>query len=252
MPKLGCASINKLFNVDQDKILRDPENIRLFQAMTRFAKLLQRLGYPVQIYSESSLQKIEQISAEDKMRLVSDFETWSEWVEPLNPLTPTENQMHLLKRALAKHGFEAHDEFLKTIEPDQIVEFYNEDMIQLYRSFNFFKISGYSLLDMSVFEWYLLWDRPRQIMKSISAELSDSLKTYIPVKRFATPRHVIREIYDTRNSKPFIPRTALAEFLHLGSLRTNKFTRNLKKGFICTSYGQLLAVGEESKTIDFI
>ncbi len=246
------ASSSKHVDFDLDKILQDSKNVRLFEAMERFAQRVRKLGYPVETHSELSLKKVILASEEAKLKLASDFESWSEWIEPLDPTTPSENHLNLLMRALAKHGYEVDDEFIKTIKHDQIVEFYNEDMIQLYRSINFFEISGYTLLDMSVFEWFVLWDRPKQIRKKIAEELNESLKTYIPVKRFLTPRHVIREIYDTSNSKAFVPRVSLAEFLHLGSLRPSRFSGNSKKGFICTSYGQLLAVGEEAKTIQCI
>ncbi len=230
----------------------DPVNRRLLEAAIQFSTLLNRLGYSVQAYSESALQRMTDTSALKKEQVASSFEMWCQWIEPLDPSKSYDNEIALLKRALDQHGFEADEEFFKKIEKDQIIEFYNEDMIQIYRSFNFYKITGYSLLDISLNEWYLLWDRPRQVMESIGAELNETLKTHIPVKPFETKTHLVREIFNTSQSQNFEPRAALLTPVRLGSLRPKKFGANLKKGFICTSTGEMIAVGKEAENIQFI
>lgn len=240
------------FNASTEAVFRDSSNRRLFDAAFRFAELLNKLGYTVRVYSESALQKLAETQAAKKDQLASDLECWCTWIEPLDPRTSYDNEITLLKRALDKHGFEADPEFWKTIEKGQIVEFYNEDMVQLYRSFNFYAMTGYSLLDISLFEWYVLWDRPSQILESIGAELMESLQSHIPAKPFVTRKHLVREIFNASNSEHFKPRASLLEPLHLGSLTPNKFGTNQKKGFICTSTGETIAVGKEAENIQFI
>lgn len=230
----------------------DSVDRRLLEAATRFSELLNRLGYPAQAYSESALQKMAETSTPKKEQIASDLESWSEWIEPLDPSKSYDNEIALLMRALDKHGFDADEEFFKKIENDQIVEFYNEDMIQLYRSFNFYKITGYSILDISLYEWYVLWDRPRQAMESIGAELFEALKSYIPVKPFQTKTHLVREIFNAAKSERFAPRAALLTPVRLGSLKPKVFSANKKKGFICTSTGEMIAIGKEAENIQFI
>jgi hypothetical protein len=233
-------------------ILLDPANRRLIEAATRFAVLLDRMGYPAQAYSESALQKMAVTPNFQKELIASHLESWSEWIEPLDPSKSYENEIALLMRALGKHGFDLDAEFFKKIEKDQIIEFYDEDMIQLYRSFNFYKITGYSILDISLYEWYVLWDRPRQAMESIGAELQEALKTHIPVKDFQTKTHLVREIFNAAQSKSFKPRAALLTPVRLGSLKPRMFSANKKKGFICTSTGEMIAIGKDAENIQFV
>ncbi|MFL5814654.1 MAG: hypothetical protein ACJ763_13850 [Bdellovibrionia bacterium] len=233
-------------------VLLDSVNRRLVEAATRFAILLNRMGYPAQAYSESALQKVTVTPAPQKELIASHLESWSEWIEPLDPSKSYDNEISLLLRALAKHGFDLDEEFFKTIEKDQIIELYDEDMIQLYRSFNFYKITGYSILDISLYEWYVLWDRPRQSLESIGAELQEALKTYIPVKPFQTKTHLVREIFNAAKSENFKPRAALLTPVRLGTLMPKPFSTNNKKGFICTSTGEMIAIGKDAQNIEFI
>jgi hypothetical protein len=239
-------------DIDPGRIIQDPENVRLLLALNRFADQLDRLGYHAKAFSDSALRKLPNLSIERRRKITASFETWSEWIEPLNPRSDYDNEILLLRRALKKFGLEASSRFWKTIEKGQVVEFYGENMIQLYRSFNFFSLTGYSLLDMSVFEWYCLWHRPKAVLESIASELNGALATYIPVARFKTPRHIIKEIHNASNAEPFIPRANQAEFLYLGSLRSTDPATDPRKGFICSSHGELVALGKEASVIQFI
>ncbi len=244
----------KQFNIDPKEILGDTSNERLLTSLSRFADLLEKFDYSVRVFSDSALQKLSEVSIEKKQQIAADFESWAQWIEPLDPRS-YDNELTLLKRALDKHGFEADERFLKTLEKDQIIELYNENMIQLYRSFNFFKITGYSLLDISVFEWYILWDRPQKILESIGEEINESLQVYTPIKKFKTGRHLVREVFNTTKSGSFVPRASLLTPVNLGSLkptRPTKFNKNNKHGFICTSTGELIAIGKETENIHFI
>jgi len=232
--------------------LDNPMVNRLLEAARHFSELLERLGYSTNAYSESSLLQLTSTPTPKLAEIATSFETWSDWIEPLDPTQSYDNEIRLLVRALDKFGFEINDEFLKTIEKNQIIEFYNEDMIQLYRSFNFFKISGYSALDISLNEWYVLWDRPKSVLESIANELNEALNDFIPVKHFTTKKHVVREIFNASRSEHFVPRTSLLTPVRLGSLKPKRFGSHQKKGFICTSTGEVVAVGKESQKIQFI
>ncbi len=238
--------------VDCTQILKDQFNHQLLVASDRLADSLHLLGYPVRTVSETALLKLETTSSEKKAELTAHFDDWREVVQALDPRYSFENNRALLVRALKKHGLEVDDDFLKTIDQDHIVEFYGEDMVQLYRSFNFFKITGYSLLDISLHEWPLLWERPTQALQGIGTEVTEALENFIPKQKFKTKPHIVREIFNATGSKDFTPRAILLTPAQVGSLRSNRFDRNQKKGFICTSYGEVVALGDEAKTIHFI
>jgi hypothetical protein len=227
-------------------------DLQVLEAANRLAILLRQMGYPVQAYSETARNKLLVTSETKKYEMISCFNNWSQWIEPLDPTKSYDNELHLLVKSLEKHGFQLNLDFIKTIEKDQIVEFYTEDMIQLYRSFNFYKITGYSLLDISLHEWYVLWERPRQVLESLAGELAETLQTHIPVKEFNTRKHIVREILNTSKSEEFKPRASLLTPIRLGSLNPSQFSPSQKKGFICTSRGEVLAIGKEVANFEFI
>lgn len=205
--------------------LQDPVNQRLLRAVVRFAEQLERLGYSVRAYSDLAIQSLADTSLSKREKIAIGFEDLCEWTKILSSNNLQENEVSLLMRALDKHGFEADEEFLRVIGKDEIIEFYNENMIQIYRSFNFYKITGYSLLDISLREWYVLWDRSKQSFESISAEVNESLVTHIPVKQFKTKAHVIRETFNASQSSQFQERAAYLTPIRLGSFRFLKIEK---------------------------
>jgi hypothetical protein len=240
------------FHVDPVDILKDKENERLLSAVTRFAKLLSRLGYMVNPYSETSLKKLSETSAEKKSQITSYYENSLQWMEP-DPQLPFEDMENLfLRRALDHYGLEASEEFWRTMENGQIIELYGEDMVQLYRNSHFYAITGYSLLDISLYEWFLLWDRPKHAMEQVAEHAKRVLTTYVPVQKFSVPKHIIREIYQSNLTEPFVPRAQMADFLYIGSLRASRADARLQKGLICSSYGEVIAVGSEALSVSFV
>lgn len=242
-------------NVDPAEILADAQNERLLVALNRFKNILAGLGYRVRAYTEGSLRRLATISPEKKAQIISSFENRCSWLEPVDPRLPSEDKEKIfLKRALDHYGLEASDDFWKTLGHGQIVELYGDDMVQLYHTSQFYDITGYSLLDLSVYEWFVLWDRPKYAMEKMMESVRSVLNEYIPVQRVPIPSHLIREIHHTSFTEPFEPRSAMAEFLYIGSLREKKSTSQgtSQKGLILSSRGKLLSVGEEALAIRMI
>lgn len=246
----------KKFNVDTEEILKSAENKRLLGALLRFSQLLTHYGYNVEPYSESSLKQLANVPNNKKDQISVCFENWSTWIDPQeNPVPADDIERHCLKKALDHYNLEASEDFWKTLEKDQIIEFYGQDMLQLYRSISFFKVTGYSLLDISIFEWYVLWQRSAKAIELTMKDATHALENYISVKKFEIPKQLIREVYDVGGqTENFVPRTVLAEFINIGSLiKKNHFNPfSQTNGIICTSRAKVLSQREESANIRFL
>jgi PAS domain-containing protein len=48
------------------------------------------------------------------------------------------------------------------IRPGDVIEIYNEDSVQVFRSFSFFKLISYTLEELFVHEWWELYRRPEE------------------------------------------------------------------------------------------
>jgi hypothetical protein len=249
------ATALKKFNVDVEEILKSAQNTRLLETLSRFAQLLNHFGYTVDSYSEASLKKLTEIPNDKKEQISLYFENWSNWIDPEKNPGPTDDiEKRCLQKALDYYKLQASDEFWKTLEKDQIIELYGEDMVQLYRSLSFFKVTGYSLLDISVFEWYVLWHRSAKAIEETMKDGQQVIRNYTPVKKFEIPKQLIHEVYDVGGQdEAFVPRTVLAEFMYLGSLiKKNAFDPNQVGGAICSSNATVLAQGTDTTNIRFL
>lgn len=230
---------------------------QVLSTLAAFAKQIAYYGYTVRVYSESALSKLETLPPDRKQSIISFYENWCQWISPegIGPTNPENSEIldkTFLKRALEYYGLEVSDEFMKTIDSETVVEIYGHDMVQLYRSLNFFNASGYSLLDLSVHEWYILWERPRMVTEKMMEYAKDVLTQAVPLTKFVTPKHVLRETYDTGQTQPFVPRAALVETLNIGSLTYKNTFNRPPGGFICTMKGSVIAVGDEAISIEFV
>jgi hypothetical protein len=131
-----------------------------------------------------------------------------------------------------------------------VIEIYGHDMIQLYRSLTFFQYCGYSLLDISVFEWYVLWERPRMVVDKMIDYAKVYLTTKHPTAKFDVPRHVLRETMDTGLTSPFNVRACIVDFKNIASL--SKGLSPEPGGFICTATGEIIAEGSDALNIQFV
>lgn len=244
------------FDVQPETILNDPLNLKLLETLTRFSNLLKTYNFDVKVYSEKSLKKLNEMPEKRKAEICEYYQNWINWIESEDSQEIEEIEKVCLKKALDLFELEVSDDFLKTLQKGQIVEVYGEDMIQLYRSLNFFKITSYSLLDITVFEWYLLWNRPSKAIQETLNDLNEVITSYVPVKKFQIPKQLIEENYNTGlATEPFTKRAIMAQFLNAGSLsaKGNKMGHLLPpKGFICSSFADVIAMGDEASNIQFI
>lgn len=79
------------------------------------------------------------------------------------------DNLAVLRFAISKLGLEMPDELFDRVRHSDLCEIYNENHLQVFRSFNFFDACNYSLLQLVTFPWYELWERPASIERKIAA-----------------------------------------------------------------------------------
>jgi hypothetical protein len=96
-------------------------------------------------------------------------------------------------------GFTPPSDLFSYILDGDIIEIYDADHIQIFRSFNFFSLVSYSLDEIHNYEWFELYNRDEEIMKTMIAELTNlvaSGKKTLMVSPF--PPHVVAEKFSPR------------------------------------------------------
>lgn len=244
------------FTEDPNWVLYHPENAPLLSALQQMSSTLEKYGYSVPPYSSHSLFKLASQTQERKNELTQIFELWNQWIQPesSSETTPcptnSKKERAFAEKALTYYKLNVDEKFWTKLEDDNVIEIYGKDMIQLYRSLNFFKYCGYSLLDISINEWYILWNRPSQIIRLMEQEVAHVLKNNLGVYKSNVPRHLLTETLNTGETQSFVPRASVVDFQYLGALW--KGSPMIPEGFICTAAGSVLMKGDITLEIGFI
>jgi hypothetical protein len=138
---------------------------------------------------------------------------------------------HLARVALKALGLLTCDEIFGSIRRNDIVEIYNSEHIQIFRSFNFFRICNYGLDDVLLHEWFVLYERNPQVTQSIMTHIENHMKSQNPISRFKIAGHVMKEKFADPQGV-FFTRFKFLASTFLGPER--------RDGFLCTIRGRAM------------
>jgi hypothetical protein len=216
-------------------------DLQLIRQLEEYAIAARELGYKNPIFSKKSLEQLAMIPTSKKTSVIHFLKLCTEWVSQAVKSGDDISDRAFLRNALEHYGLVADEDFLRTIDEETVVEIYSEDMVQLYRSFKMLDMTGYSLLDLSLFEWFVLWERPHLTIQQMQNGIATVLKSEMPLMSFEVTPHLLRETFNTGMTEPFIPKSALVRFQHIGFLSPSK--SGAPRAFICTAKGEIIAEG---------
>lgn len=247
---MSISALNKQSTHPAD-ILTDANNLRILKALESYSKFAMDRGFHHAIYSKASIQQLANIPANKKFQIAESLELCLEWAASTDKLSADEKEKATFLKALNHYGLSVDQRLLDTIDRETVVEIYNEDMIQLYRSFNMLEMTGYSLLDLCVYEWWVLWERPKLAVQKMHEEGTLILQSEIPFKDLNVPRHVLKETLNSGITEPFVPRNCMVEFQHIGFLQPQRI--DAPRALVCTAKGFVIAEGlKETSQIAFL
>ncbi|AZZ36769.1 hypothetical protein CIK05_08180 [Bdellovibrio sp. qaytius] len=214
-------------------------------------------GCPVKAYTQKALSTLATLPLDKKENLIKKLETTIKIVvagteiEKNNPPSGYAERS-FVEQALEIYGYELKDEeFWNTVRKDELVEIYNTDNIQIFRTFNFFTTSSYSILDLLINEWYSLWERPNgtldNMFKVVGALFSGETKGIVSA---GVREHVISEIFNAEDQEHFASRASLCKFGVICPIYS-KLDGQIA-GLLVTARVTPVAVGEQAKSISFI
>lgn len=146
--------------------------------------------------------------------------------QAFEPEIERNNNLHEIARlrwALHCFGLKAKkQDVFNIVAPDDVIEVYNLQGVQLYRNVGFFKVCSYNLLDLSVQPWDMLYDKPTHVIEAthnVIHRLFDSgddpipygIGTYLQKEKFefadslktlkVTPKFIV-PLYDINDGRP--------------------------------------------------
>lgn len=217
------------------------------------AKIIRNDGYKCRAHSPKALVKLSSLPIEQKHLLAKQIKNILYIVSYTSDVeSPAGDypERRYVEEALKMYGLELEDDFWKKLEKDDVIEVYSVENIQLFRTFNFFKISSYSLLDLLTNEWFHLWERPSFVLDGLIQAATEIVEgrmkktTQMPVAR-----HIVKEIYND-DSINFSCSSVLVEpgmICPLYAQGTKKV-----KGFIFSLRGQVIGYDNDSNKIAVI
>jgi hypothetical protein len=222
----------------------------IIQQVDLLYTLLLQAGIPARPYTPKSVQILSGLEETRKKNILRDLKNWSHILMTSGSSLENVDERSLAGKALKYFNFKLKDHNWEETHLDEIIEIYNPEGIQLYRSLNFFKTCGYSLLDLCVNEWFILWERPRSVVEKMHAVVGTVLNGKKQDFAMNVGPHLIRETYDDGMTQPFAPRAAIVEFKNIYPAYGRDYTDII--GFMVTSKGKLVSIGDDAMKVDFI
>lgn len=251
--------MNSLSNVAVESVSPQSRALDLaaVELLENLASMSLARGYPVKAYTQNALWTLATLPIAKKENIIKKLQIMISIVvagteiEKNNP-SGNYTERSVVEQALELYGYELKDkEFWNTVRNNEIVEIYDIENTQIFRTFNFFMTSSYSLLELLMNEWYSLWERPRgtfdNMFKVVSAIFSGEVKGIVSA---GVPEHVISEIFNPEDQEHFPLRSSLCKFGVICPVY-HKLSGQIA-GLLVTARVTPIALGAEAKNISFI
>lgn len=222
----------------------------IIQQINELYRILAAAGIHVRPFTPKGLQALLTIDEDKKYKILQDLTNWKNILLSSEEYLNQVSEKNLASKALDYFKFKLKNHDWQETSTHDIIEIYNPQGIQLYRSLNFFGVCGYSLLDLCVREWFVLWERPKSVINAIHNVVQDVLSGQKKDTAVNIGSHLIRETYDDGTTQPFQPRITLVEFGNIYPAYNDDYSKII--GFMITSSGKPLSIGAEATTVDFI
>jgi hypothetical protein len=220
----------------------------LYEKSLKITTFIKSRGYPIQDMSASVTSKVQQLPVNHLIKIHRDFTFLEKLIS--EPEIENLSETQIARQVMKYTNLRVSDSFWNQVDSDDVIEIYRDDGVQIFRSFNMFKTTGYSLLDLDLYAWDELWERSSYRIAALQSTVSDVLAGKIEHHRFQDEGEIIKEVLNTSFTEPFQPRILSTRVQQLTACR-DTFTNEIR-GFAVTTTSKVLSVGKDSETIRFI
>ncbi|MAV92429.1 MAG: hypothetical protein CL676_13505 [Bdellovibrionaceae bacterium] len=113
----------------------------------------------------------------------------------ISPEPTLDDSPAIFRIALDHYKVRVSDEFFKDLEFNDLIELYDMEHFQIFRTFNFYQLSNYTLEDILMNEWYNLYERPAHITDKIMQQVEEHFKSGRNYSKFDVESHIMKEIF---------------------------------------------------------
>lgn len=175
----------------------DPILLSLLREFEGFASLLREYHLFVGIQSDKALEAWSNLPELRKRGILKVFSEYHQTCREVhNSGVSLRDNRALTAHALRRGNLTTKHE-LNFVTDDKMIEIYNLENVQTFRSINFFDYCNYSLLDVLAREWYVLYDRLDSVNEGLYSTIKSAIDTG-ELAKFTLPPVVMKE----RDSNP--------------------------------------------------
>ncbi|HEX7673274.1 MAG TPA: hypothetical protein VF412_03835 [Bdellovibrio sp.] len=170
--------------------------IKMFLSFSEeLSHLIENEGWAVRPYQSSTLPYFQALSddlQDGVLKQIQDYllickKTMAEGY-------PIKDARFLVNKALEHYSMSFHEDVDELIEEGHAVEFYSLNHMQIFRTFNCFEYTSYTIEDMYCRPWYSLYEREDKIAEQLMVLAAPVLRgEYDGIMRLEVPPHFITE-----------------------------------------------------------
>lgn len=150
-------------------VLSDQFAVKLKSLMVDLATKGQTEGIPVRAYRDPEFTKFRSLPQVEMERNYLNFVIYYEVCsEVLAEGGRLGDSKLVVWRMIKKLGLVPTEDLFSVLEDDDIIEIYDASGIQIFRNFNFFDISSYTLEELYSYPWSDLYERNQFVTKQIN------------------------------------------------------------------------------------
>ncbi|MNJ93381.1 hypothetical protein D3C87_110610 [compost metagenome] len=220
----------------------------LIKKASSIVSFIQKKGYPSQETLAYAYDRIFQLPLKQIQKIYADMDFLESIIE--SPERHRQTDPEITKDVLALLKMKVDGRFWDNMKDNDIVEIYCSNGIQVYRSFNMFKTTGYSLWDLNLYSWDELWERSSLSVHRIHSVVNDILNEKFEVFDFDHQEETVKEILNSKLTEPFMPRSLRVKLGQIAACRD--IVTNEIRGFAVTTQCKIISIGKDSEQISFI
>lgn len=238
----GEAARRQSSNEIESEILREIDSIHA---------RLKTKGIECRTYTKQSIEFLQSLEDDKKAQILQSLKEWSSILSVASDsgVHTLRDEIRMVESVISRRSLTLKGCDWDMSDDNLVIEVYNQDGVQVYRSQSFFGTCSYAILDISAREWFALWNRPYQVIQQMTKIVSEVLHGQLKTTVVDIPRHLILEIYNESKVEPFHPKAIAVEFKNIYPLYSPD---DRIAGFVVTSTAEVVSEGDDFSKLDCI
>lgn len=145
-------------------------------SLNRLESLLERLvGSAPRTPSPAAWARFLSVPEATQATVVKGWDEQSHFIEDaLRAGLKATDEIGMLNFALSKLNLLGDSSLLGEIREGDVIDIFNSEYVQIYRSYTYFALCNYSLVELSAYPWYELYERSTNLTKQL-IEIADKV-----------------------------------------------------------------------------